>query len=168
MACEGLQEYQQLRPIHTKIHCTARSVRWHPALSGLLKVNFDRALFAEQNKDGLGIIIRNDNELVMAALTQQIALPASTEMVELLAACRALSLATDLGFRRLIVEGDSEVIINSIDCGNRTQSEYGHILQDITILCSFFSHVFFCHIKRLGNCLAHRLARLAVTSPLDV
>nr|POE81420.1 putative ribonuclease h protein [Quercus suber] len=30
LACEGLQEYQQLRPIHTKLPRTARSVRWRP------------------------------------------------------------------------------------------------------------------------------------------
>ena len=101
MACEGLQEYQQQRPIHTKFLCTARSVRWHPALSGLLNVNFDGALSAEENKAGLGIIIRNDNELVMAALTQQTALPASTEMVELLAACRALLVSNGVGFSKI-------------------------------------------------------------------
>ena len=48
MACEGLQEYQQLRPIHTKIPGTARSVRWRPLPTGLLKVNFDGTLFAEE------------------------------------------------------------------------------------------------------------------------
>ncbi|XP_050258927.1 uncharacterized protein LOC126703917 [Quercus robur] len=115
MGCEGLQEYQQLCPIHTKILCTTRSVRWHPTLSGLLKVNFDGALFAEENKVGLGIIICNDDGLVIAALTQQIPLPTSVEMVEVLAACRALWFAKELGFRRLIVEGDLEVIISSIN-----------------------------------------------------
>ena len=64
MAYEGLQEYQQLHPIHTKIPCIARSVKW------LLKINFDGALFAEENKAGLGIIICDDDRLVMAALTQ--------------------------------------------------------------------------------------------------
>ena len=68
----------------------------------------------------------------------------------------------------MIVEGDSKVIINSINGGNMTQFEFGHILQDITFLYSFFSHVSFHHIKRQGNCVAHRLARRALTNPLDV
>ena len=85
LACEGLQEYQQLCPIHTKIPRTARLVRWRSPPTGLLKVNFDGAYFAEENKAGLGIIIRNDVGLVMATLTQQIPLPALVEMVEVLA-----------------------------------------------------------------------------------
>ena len=85
LACEGLQEYQQLCPIHTKIPRTARSVRWRSPPTGLLKVNFDGAYFAKENKAGLGIIIRNDVGLVMATLIQQIPLLASVEMVEVLA-----------------------------------------------------------------------------------
>lgn len=53
-------------------------------------MNFDGALFAEENIAGLGVIIRNDSRLVMAALSQQIPLLASVEMVEVLAARRAL------------------------------------------------------------------------------
>lgn len=70
MAHEALLEYNQLRPTHEELPRTARSVRWCPPLAGLLKVNFDGALFAEENIVGLGIIIRNESGLVMAALTQ--------------------------------------------------------------------------------------------------
>ena len=104
----------------------------------------------------------------MAALTQQIPLPASVEMVEVLAARRALWFAMELGFHRLVVESDSEVIINSIKDGNLSHSTFGHILQDITSLCSLFSYVSFQYIKRQGNCVAHKLARRAITNPLDV
>ena len=117
--------YQQLHPIHTNIPRTARSVRWHPPPTGLLKVNFHGALFAEENTAGLGIIIRNDAELVMAALTQQIPLPTSVEMLEAQTTCRALWFAKGLGFRSLIVEGDSKVIINSINGGNITNLSLG-------------------------------------------
>ena len=90
MAHEALQEYNQLRPTHEKLPRIARSVRWRPPPTGLLKVNFDGALFAKENIAGLGIIVRNESGLVMAALTQQILLPASVEMVEMLATRRAL------------------------------------------------------------------------------
>jgi len=58
----------------------------------------------------------------MAALTQQIPLLASIEIMEVLAVRRAFWFAKELGFQRLIVEGDLEVIINSINCGNMAQS----------------------------------------------
>lgn len=46
-----------------------------------MKVNFDGALFPKENVASLGIIICDDHGLVMAALSQQIPLPASVEMV---------------------------------------------------------------------------------------
>lgn len=134
MASDALQEYHQLRSTHAKIPRTAKAVKWWPPQSGLLKVNFDGALFAEENIAGLGVIIRNDSGLVMAALSQQIPLLASVEMVEVLAARRALWFAKELGFQRLIVEGDSEAIINSINGDYMAWSEFRHILQDISLL----------------------------------
>jgi len=47
----------------------------------------------------------------MATLTQIIPLPTSVEMVEVLAAGRALCFAKELGFDHIILEGDSEIAI---------------------------------------------------------
>lgn len=69
MASNALQEYHQFRLTHAKIPRTTRAVKWRPPQSGLLKVNFDGALFAEENIAGLGVIIRNDSGLVMATLS---------------------------------------------------------------------------------------------------
>ena len=69
---------------------TARLVRWRPPPKVFLKVNFDGAVFVANNIVGLGIIIHSDNGLVTAALSQQIPLPTLVEMVEVMAARRAL------------------------------------------------------------------------------
>lgn len=53
-------------------------------------MNFDGAVFVANNIAGLGILIHNDNGLVMAALSQQIPLPTLVKMVEVMAARRAL------------------------------------------------------------------------------
>ena len=68
MASDVLQEFHQLHPTYTKLPRIARVVKWHPPPSSLLKVNFDGALFVGENRAGLGVIIRNDSGLVMAAL----------------------------------------------------------------------------------------------------
>ena len=115
---------------HEKIPRIARSVRWRPPPSGLLKINFDEALSTKENIAGLGIIVRNENGLAMVALTQQIPLPASVEMVKVLAVHRALWFAKELGFHSVIVKGDSEIIINSINGNIMAQSEFGHILHN--------------------------------------
>ena len=48
------------------------------------------------------------------------------------------------------------------------RSEFGHILQDIKSLISSFCSVSFSHVKRQDNCLAHCLARRAISISLDV
>lgn len=75
----------------------------------------------------------------MATLSQQIPLPTSVEMVEVLAARRALLFARELGFESLVDEGDSEIIIKAINGGGTMLlSEFGHILHDIHSLVSSF------------------------------
>ena len=83
----------------------------------MVKINFDGAIFSNRNIASLGIIICNDYGLVMATLSQQIPLPTSVEMVEVLAARRALLFARELGFESLVVEGDLEIIIKAINGG---------------------------------------------------
>lgn len=81
----------------------------------------------------------------------------------MLAARRALVFAKELGFDRAVVEGDSESIINSINGGNMESSPFGHIQQDIKSLFVGFSHESVNHIRREGNCVAHKLARWAAS-----
>ncbi|XP_030970311.1 uncharacterized protein LOC115990640 [Quercus lobata] len=126
-----------------------------------MKVNFDGATFSSKALAGLGAIIRNDQGLVMAAYTQSIPLPTSVETVEVLAARSAICLAKDLNFSKVIFEGDSEIIIKAINKGDLLSSSFGHILNDINLLSKSFQRVSFCHTRRLGNRVAHGLARMA-------
>nr|POE89664.1 putative ribonuclease h protein [Quercus suber] len=147
---------------------TARSVRWKPPPPGLVKVNFDGALFSTQSSAGLGLVVRDSAGLVLATLSQEIPLPTSVETVEVIAARRALLFAKELGFERVMIEGDSEIIINAIREQTLLASDLGHILEDIHVLSRSFCSISFHHIKRLGNCVAHRLARRSFCNPLLV
>ena len=134
-----------------------------------MKANFDGALFKELDFAGLGVIIRNDLGLVMAASSQVIPLPASVEMVEVLAARNAICLARDLQFSRVIVEGDSEVVIKALNCPTVPSSSIGHIIRDIKFISAAFNDIRFCHTRRQGNKVAHSLARRACKfSPYNV
>lgn len=81
---------------------------------------------------------------------------------------RALLFAKELGFERVMIEGDSEVIIKAIKEKKLLSSNLGHILQDIHALSCSFSSISFHHIKHMGNCVAHRLARRSLCNPLLV
>ena len=68
----------------------------------------------------------------MATLSQQIPLPTLVKMVEILVAWHAIWFAQELGFGKVLVEGDSKNVIDAIN---------------------------FYNVKRLRNNVAHRLAR---------
>ena len=90
-------------------------------------------------------------------------------MVEVLAARNAICLARELQFTKVIVEGDSEVVIKSLNSTNYSSTSFGHIVRDIKIASATFSEVIFCHTRRQGNRVAHLIARRACNfSPFNV
>ncbi|XP_075658691.1 uncharacterized protein LOC142628489 [Castanea sativa] len=109
------------------------------------------------------MIIRDQAGLVLAALSQKIPLPTSVEIVEVIAARRALVFAKELGFERMLIEGDSELTIKAIKEKSLLSSDLGHILKDIHALSCSFSSIYFLHIKRMGNNVAHRLKDSSLT-----
>lgn len=64
----------------------------------------------------------------MTTLLQQIPLPALEEIVEVLATRQALLFAKELRFEGLVMEGDSEIIINAIKGDNMNLSHYGQLV----------------------------------------
>lgn len=50
----------------------------------------------------------------MVSLTQQILLPTTAIEVEALAARRALELAQEIGFTRVVLEVDSQILVNAL------------------------------------------------------
>ena len=164
----ALQEFQQLHPTHAVIPRTACAVKWRPPIAPCVKANFDGAIFSQDGLAGTNVIIRNEQGLVMAALSQQIPSPTSVEMVEVLAARQALVFAKELGFDRMVLEGDSKTVIKAILGDYMDCSYMGHVLQDIKMLSSSFSFISVKHIHREGNCVAHKLARRAIRNPFLV
>ena len=146
----------------------ARSVCWRPPPATCVKVNFDEAVFSQDGLASIDIIIRNEQGLVMATLAQQIPLPASVEMVEMLAARRAMVFAKEHGFDKVIVEGDSATTITSINGDHMDYSVLSHLLLDIKCFFSSFSYISITHTHREGNSVAHKLARWAIRFPFLV
>ena len=79
----------------------------------------------------------------------------------MLAARRALSFAQELGFDHIILEGYSNIAIRAMKDKSFSTASFGHILFDIKVLSTHFRHLVFRHSRRLGNNVAHSLARVA-------
>ena len=93
-----------------------RDVKWKPSTEAMMwKTNFDGAMFLESDQAGIGVVVRNQAGQVMAALLERIQKPDSVEILEALAARRAVQFTLELGFKQSVFEGDSEVIIKALD-----------------------------------------------------
>ena len=95
-----------------------------------MKANFDGAVFADSGEAGVGVVIQNENGEVMAALSEKIALPSSVEVLEMVAARRAAVFAAELGFQRVIFEGDAAGVIKALSMRDLALALAGHLVKD--------------------------------------
>ena len=107
------------------------------------------------------MVMHDSQGSMIASLSKQAPLPFSPDIVEAMAAARALVFAQELGIDAFVLEGDSEVVINTLRSKEASFSSFGHLLESaksmlVSSICLNFSYV--C---RSGNKIAHNLARHA-------
>ena len=161
---DRITEFQRIHQV-TGTPQHRNHTRWKPPEHGTYKVNYDGAVFSQQGKAGLGVIIRNHEGAVMASLAQQIPLPTTVAQVEALAARRATEFALEIGITTAILEGDSETIVKELMEPNPSLALHGHLIQDVKSLQNSFNSLNFTHVRREGNNVAHALARWAIKKP---
>ena len=83
---------------------------------------------------------------MIAALSQNIALPNSMADIEAMAGVRALEFAHELGISEDIVEGDSQIIISILNSKVFSLASYGHLISDAKIFVDYFRYVSFSHL----------------------
>ena len=141
---------------HDSLHSPTR---WQPPSAGSVKTNYDDVMFAESNMVEIGVVVRNSEGRVLAALSEQIVKPPTVEILELLVARRAVSFTAESGFDQFICEGDSESVVNSLRRTSMENSRGGHLIKDIAYLSNSFRSISFAHVCRQGNAVAHALAQ---------
>lgn len=128
------------------------AVAWRSPDASWYKINFDGALFVKENCAGVGLVIRNEQGLVMASLSQKIPLPFTVIEVEALAARKAVKFAAELGLDRIVLEGDSEILVNTLEHGCRSLAQFGHLAADLQHIASqSFTDYRFSRVLRLCN-----------------
>ena len=137
---------------------------WTPPTLHGYKINFDGAIFEQENRASLGVVIQNHDGMVTASLSEIISLPSIVIEVETLIAWQAVEFALGLGFDNIFLEGDFEVLIKLLNNSSRSLAPFGHIINDILFLASRFSCFNVAHVQRQCNKVAHSLARIAIFS----
>ena len=85
--------------------------------------------------------------------------------MEALVARRATEFALEIGINQVIIEGDFEVIYKVLTNLGPSLALHGHLIFDVLQLVNAFSLVNFTHVCRIGNNVAHNLARRAISTP---
>ncbi|KAL0430273.1 UNVERIFIED_CONTAM: hypothetical protein Sradi_0653300 [Sesamum radiatum] len=132
--------------------------------NGIIKLNYDGAIFSSSSEVGLGVIARDSAGACVwwkSARKRQVSEP---EMVEALAAREAVLLARQFGWRKIVLEGDSANIHHKLNSPQPDSSTTGTVIRDIKSLVSDFDLCCFSLVRRMANKVAHCLARKASVS----
>ena len=105
----------------------------------------------------MGFGFRDHRGLVIASLSQNIAIPYSIVEVKEMAFVRTLDFAHVLGIDSAVLEGDSELVINSLKEVTPSFASFGLLIQDAKIFTESFHCIRFSHVCRGRNFVAHNL-----------
>ena len=137
--------------------------RWRAPQAGFVKVNFDGAVFSELNMSGIGVVIRDNNGAVLASCSEKLSQAYKAEETKALAARKALMFAHELGFQRVILEGDALGLIQAWKSQEQNLSPLGLLVEDVKVYLNHFQRVLYSRVKRNGNSVAHSLAKHAIS-----
>jgi len=163
---EGFSQAMKVEEKSGRDRAGASPIWIKPSL-GVGKINWDAAISKETDKMGVRVVIRDGNGLVVAARTKVIPYIIDLAAAEAIAAGEAVVLAQDVGGSRILLEGDSLVIVLALGARDSSFRVYGQVLDDIKSLFSYFSLVEVQHIRRNANWVAHVLAKYALSQLLN-
>ena len=106
----------EFRTVTNRVHTVVDRprVKWRVPPTEFYKINFDGEMFKEEDRAGIGVIIRDSQGLVLASMSQVIPLPLTVVELETLATVKAL-----------------ETIINSLNDNSPSLSPLGFLLQEV-------------------------------------
>ena len=138
-------------------------IRWEAPPQGIFKINVDGATSEHGRNSSIGVIIRDCNGLVVAALSKYLPGRFAADQVGALAMEQGILLAQELHLSRIILESDALAVVQAVN-DNSTGNELGHILHGILSMCESFEFCSFRHVNRVFNVVVHELAQLARNS----
>ncbi|XP_030930265.1 uncharacterized protein LOC115955973 [Quercus lobata] len=132
-----------------------------PPPPSYFKVNVDGALFAKSKQSDVGVIMRDEDGNVVAAMCRKLDLPLGVLETEAKALEIGMTFAEEVGLRDMVFEGDSQLIINAVHGTGEAVSSVLNIIQGVLRKAQCFRTFDFLHTKRQGNVSAHLLAQHA-------
>ncbi|KAK9003211.1 hypothetical protein V6N11_060777 [Hibiscus sabdariffa] len=151
----GTGHSNQVLPAPTQV-CEAS---WQAPPESVIKVNFDSSYSSRNASATSGIIARNSQGLIMETCSFPHMNVADAFVAEAYACKQAVGFAKDLGFTKVIIEGDSPTIIKKLNSRKVDRSVVYPVIRDIQALFQDFVSISFCFVRREANVAAHVLAQ---------
>ena len=104
----------------------------------MVKANFDGAIFTKEHRFGIGVVLRDDQDSVLASLSRQVSQAYNPLEIEAMAAVAALRFASELGFSQVVLECDSHVLMETLINDNVFLSSNGLLIDYIRLATRFF------------------------------
>ena len=154
-----IEETRGERIAQWRAHPSAAQL-WIPPKQGWYKVNTDGAVFREIGSCGIGVV-RNEKDQIMGALCRRLELPLGALEAEARAVEEGVQFARDLGLDRIVIECDSQVVVNSFCKQDLIQSSVQKVIEGSRLGLCWFSAWEVVHTCRGCNSAAHIMARHA-------
>jgi ribonuclease HI len=167
---EQIKVYVDMIELHLRKTASTNScessiseAKWTPPPVGTVWLNVDAALFKSSNRMGVGVVIRSHSGECLSAISELVNEVTSPELAEAIAVRRALALAREEGFDKIMVATDCLSLVNRINNSILDRSFLGVVIQDIKKEATLFNSYSFFHVPRKRNVAAHVLARRSET-----
>ncbi|XP_062165085.1 uncharacterized protein LOC133871676 [Alnus glutinosa] len=141
--------------------------QWSKPPHGYWKINWDAAISKEKGKMRVDVVIRDEDGRVVAARAKVVSFITEPDAAKSVAAWFAVEFGRKMGCRRLILEGDSMVVVLALCAKASCSRAYGQVLEDTITRFSHFSSVDVLFACRDANQAANVLAKCALSQWLD-
>ncbi|KAK3182976.1 hypothetical protein Dsin_030262 [Dipteronia sinensis] len=126
---------------------------------GPYKVNMDAAIRIDENRVGIGIVIRDQFRCVLGSSTQSLVACFSPQVAEATALLRSIMFAVDSGLIPAVVESYANDVVDLVNSGLPPLTHIGTVISDIIrLICCHEIVVSF--VPRSMNLVAYSLAKL--------
>jgi ribonuclease HI len=147
------------RSLHNNLSMVNKDVRWYPPKHGWVCLNTDGASKSQTTNAGCGGLLRDEDGHWIRGFSKSLG-STTAYVAELWGLLEGLSMARSMGFNKLEVQMDSEIIVNIINKHGQGSVSGWSIIKKIRSLLSLDWSVKICHIYREANRCADMLANM--------
>lgn len=147
-------------PANTVVPSKENQEVWQPPLQGQHKLNVDASLYKGEGMFRLGMVIRNDAGVFVMGKVMKVAGEVSVMEAEARGVLEAIQWINIIGVHNVIIESDSQLVVQALKSVESYQLEVGHILDECKMKFKNRADLSVVHVKKQANRAAHLMARV--------